>query len=148
MKLKLETPVASSYKKVFERFDISLFEALKPPFINLTIDRFDGCSKGDEVHLQVGVGPLKQTWVSHITDSGETEDSLYFVDEGHVLPPPLKYWRHQHIIKKIDDLSSVIIDDIEYSSGNQLLDRALYPVLYVQFALRGPIYKDTFGHVN
>jgi ligand-binding SRPBCC domain-containing protein len=145
MRMVFKTLVATDFKTVFEKFDISLFKALKPPLIQLEVERFDGCLKGDQVHLKIGLGPLEQRWVSLITENGSDENQCYFIDEGETLPPPLKCWRHQHRIVKNDEYTSYIIDDIEFSSGLKLLDFLLYPALYFQFALRAPVYRKIFG---
>lgn len=148
MKLLLETKVATNYQKVFQRFDLSLFEALKPPLVDLTVERFDGCKKGDEVHLLIQLGPVKSQWISLITEDGHDETEAYFIDEGTLLPKPLKSWRHRHRIIKQDENHSLIVDDIEYSTGNQALDYLIYPTLYAQFAFRKPIYRDVFGRAD
>ena len=74
-----------------------------------------------------------------------TPEFALFVDEGKILPPPLKSWKHHHIIKKVSDTSSLIIDDIVFSSGNIWPDRLLYPFLKLQFLLRIPVYKRYFA---
>lgn len=144
MNILIKTRLSKNYKEVSQDFNLKLFEALKPPLINLNVARFDGCKKGDEVHLEIGLGPLKQKWISHITDDFENNNEWTFVDEGHVLPPPLKDWKHTHRIINISDAQCEIHDDIEYSSRNRLLDLLLYPALYIQFALRIPVYKKFF----
>ena len=145
MNILIKTRLSKNYKEVFKGFDLELFKALKPPLINLNVARFDGCKKGDEVHLEIGIGPLKQKWISHITDDFINEKECTFVDEGHILPPPLKDWKHTHRILNIDENICEIQDDINFSSGNSLLDFFLYPALYAQFALRIPVYKKFFN---
>jgi ligand-binding SRPBCC domain-containing protein len=137
MKIIISTPINKNYRDVFAQFNLKLFEALKPPLVNLVVERFDGCKKGDEVHLKVS----GQKWVSHITDNFESEDEIYFVDRGVIIPPPLKHWLHIHRIERTGEHSCKVIDDIEYSSGNALLDKLMYPVLYAMFSMRRPIYK-------
>lgn len=137
MKLIIKTDISRNFREVFSRFDQNLFEALKPPLVSLKVVRFDGCKKGDEVHLSVA----GQRWVSHITDYYEDNDQIYFVDQGAIIPPPIKHWKHIHRIERTGENTSVVIDDIEYSTGNIILDKMLYPALYAMFSLRGPIYK-------
>lgn len=128
-----------------EGFNLKLFKALKPPLMSLDVERFDGCNVGDEVHLNVGLGPFKAKWVSLITDNQENENETFFVDEGKYLPFPLKSWKHIHRVVKNDEEVSEIQDDIEYSTGNRALDTLMYPVLYLQFAARKPVYKKFFS---
>ncbi len=142
MKIIIKTKVEKNFQIVFSKFNLQLFQALKPPLMSLTVERFDGCKKGDEVHLKMNLfGFLDQKWISHITGDFKSNYEIYFVDEGALLPPPLSKWKHIHRIEKINELSSFVIDDIEYTSGNKMLDIALYPALYAMFAYRRPIYK-------
>jgi ligand-binding SRPBCC domain-containing protein len=142
MKIYIKTKIEKNYRDVFSFFNSKLFLALKPPLMNVSLDRFDGCKKGDEVHLRMDLfGFLNQKWISHITDNGENSEEIYFVDEGTLLPPPLRNWRHVHHIQKIDDQSTFIIDDIDFTTGNSLLDYAIYPALYSMFYYRKPIYR-------
>lgn len=137
MKIKITTPIKRNYREVFALFNLQLFEALKPPVVNLKVERFDGCKKGDEVHLKVA----GQRWVSHITDYVENEDEIYFIDRGVIIPPPIKSWLHIHRIERSGENSCNVIDDIEYSTGNAFIDKLIYPALYAMFAMRKPIYK-------
>lgn len=144
--LYFECPVQESMEQVKERFDLELFKALKPPLVNLKVTRFDGCNKGDEVHLSIFFGiPLFQVkWVSSITESYEDDENWYFIDEGVLLPFPLKKWRHKHIVKKVGS-SSLIVDDISFSSNNRVLNFMLKPLLKLQFSGRYAIYQKIFG---
>jgi ligand-binding SRPBCC domain-containing protein len=142
MKILIKTRIEKNYQLLFSKFNIDLFKALKPPFVNLVVERFDGCKKGDEVHLKIDLfGKFNQKWISHITSEFRGDYEIYFVDEGAQLPPPLKKWKHIHRIEKIHELASYIVDDIEYTSGNMALDLAIYPALYLMFLYRIPIYK-------
>jgi len=141
MRIKISTQVNQSPKQVLAGFDLDLFNALKPPLMPLKVLRFDGCETGDEVHLDVGFG---MKWFAKIVDHGEEDGSYFFVDEGFVLPFPLKSWRHRHGIAKSES-GSMVIDDIEFTSGFVLLDVLLYPFLYTQFFWRKHIYTSCFG---
>lgn len=143
MRILIKTKVRQEYRKIFQAFDINLFMKLKPPLVGLKVIRFDGCLKGDEVHIKVNILGFKQKWISLITSHGSNENEIYFIDEGMVLPPPLKHWKHKHIIEKSID-SSIIIDDISYSTNYKMLDLLLFPALFVQFYYRKPVYKSLF----
>lgn len=144
-KLYFECPVSASLETVVEGFNVDLFKALKPPLVSLEVSRFDGCKTGDEVHLSIGagIGPTV-TWVSHITKDTQTENEWSFVDEGAVLPFPLKKWHHHHRVVRSAN-GSTIIDDISFSCGNLILDKLMKPALYFQFVGRKPVYQKTFG---
>jgi ligand-binding SRPBCC domain-containing protein len=137
MKIVIKTDIARDFREVFARFDLNLFVKLKPPIINLEVVRFDGCKKGDEVHLLVS----GKKWVSHITDFYEDKDQIFFVDMGAVIPSPLTYWKHVHRVERTGDQTSQVIDDIEYTTGNTFIDRLIYPGLYAMFIMRKPVYK-------
>jgi ligand-binding SRPBCC domain-containing protein len=145
MKIRFETEVGSSLETVKAGFDQSLFLQLKPPFLSLHLDRFDGCLTGHEVHLRTGLPGLLQAWISVITEDELKADHWYFVDEGRMLPYPLKHWRHQHKVSRTAAGGSVIVDDITYSSGTALLDALLYPSLWWVFSGRGAVYRKVFG---
>ncbi len=138
MRLLLKTKVTGSMATVFAGFDRSLFEYLLPPGAKLI--RFDGSEEGDIVHLRL---PVAGEWVSRITASHQDDEHAYFIDEGVQLPIGLKVWRHQHTVYR-DGASSIVEDDIQYFSGNQLYDAILYPILYLAFAARRPRYRTYF----
>lgn len=141
MRINIRTQVEQNPKDVLAGFNLALFNALKPPMMPLKVLRFDGCETGDEVHLDLGFG---MKWIAKIIDHGEDSGSYFFVDQGIVLPFPLKSWNHQHKILK-EGSGSVVVDDIEFSSGYALLDLLLYPLLYSQFFWRKHIYTSCFG---
>ncbi|OWP64255.1 hypothetical protein CDA63_04240 [Hymenobacter amundsenii] len=146
MNLYLRTRVAATPAEVWQGFTRELFVALAPPFPPFRLLRFDGCLRGDEVHLELGAGPLRQRWTSLITDNGRTADgTFYFVDEGQELPAPLRYWQHRHLLQPAPGGGTYIVEDLEYRTGSKLLDRLLWPAVWAQFAWRRPIYRRWFG---
>lgn len=146
MKLFFRTQVEQSFDYVSSRFDKDLFESLKPPVMSLEVVRFDGCQTGDMVELRMGLGPFKQDWHSEITYHDFTDNRFVFHDKGVLLPPPLKFWLHKHIVLSEENSSeTLIIDDIEFKSGFKLLDYLIYPFMYLLFALRKPVYKQYFA---
>lgn len=143
--LIIKTIVKGNYKDVFNRFDRELFEALKPPGLNLILHRFDGCHKGDEIHLEVGGLGLKSQWVSLITANYQDDNECFFIDEGKILPKPLSYWRHRHVIERLTQDTCVIIDDITYAChGGSIVELSMWPILWTQFSMRSPIYRRYF----
>ena len=145
MKIYIETPVATPYQEVMAGFDRNLFEALTPPGAKVELLRFDGSSLGDIVHLRLKLmGLIETDWISDIVEQGEDEAESYFVDKGTHLPFFLSFWRHRHVVKKHGN-GSIIVDDIEYKAHNVLFTLFLYPMLYLQFLYRKPIYRKFFG---
>lgn len=144
MNLILRTKVKGHYIDVMNRFNLDLFQALKPIGARMEVVRFTGSQTGDVVEIKF-ISPIKASWISKITDHGSDDKRAYFMDEGDVLPPPLKSWKHKHIVEKFDDNYSYIIDDITYSSGYKLLDVILYPFMILGFYPRKFSYKKYFG---
>ncbi|AMM50867.1 hypothetical protein TH61_06255 [Rufibacter sp. DG15C] len=144
MKISLQTRVAQDYLSVLDQFNLDLFTALAPAFPKMKVLRFDGSFPGDRVEIELQVGPVKRRWTSLITERHITDQEAWFVDEGQELPAPLTYWRHQHLITH-HGTYSIIHDLIEFRTKNRVLDYLVYPVLYAQFALRGPVYQRLFG---
>lgn len=150
MRLNLTTAVDMPYDQVFAGFTKELLMQLAPPFPRLTLERFDGCRKGDTVHLKMHL-PLApaQDWISVIVEDGEIRnhtdfrDEYFFVDEGTTLPFFLKSWRHTHRIVRADH-GSVIVDSIEFAAWGGL-DLLVYPFLWLSFAYRQPVYKRVFA---
>lgn len=146
MKITLRTAVAQPPAQVMAGFTRALFVALAPPFPRLRVLRFDGCRTGDHVEIELNTLVKRLPWTSLIVDDGQLPDgTLYFVDEGQLLPPPLRYWRHQHLIQPGPNGSSVVVDALEYRTASPLLDALLYPAMWAQFAWRKPIYRRWFG---
>ena len=144
MNIKLRTKVDGYYLDVIKRFDLQLFEALKPKGANMEIVEFTGSKKGDVVHIKF-ISPIKAEWISDIVEDHEDDSSAYFIDVGRVLPFPLKQWTHKHIVEKIDDQHSYIIDDMTFSGGNILLDLMIYPGILLGFLPRKKVYRKYFS---
>lgn len=124
-------------------FNQNLFLKLNPPFPPVRLLRFDGCSKDDIVSLELNFLLFKQQWTSVILEDGLDEKEFYFVDAGQKLPFFLKFWKHRHRIVKAGD-GARIVDDITFRSPFFLMDFLLWPVLWLQFLYRKPIYQRVF----
>ncbi len=138
MNIQLKSIVEQELETVYNRFDADLFVYLLPPGAKLI--QFGGSKKGDIVHLKL---PVAGKWISLITEDGKTNDSYYFIDEGKKLPFPLKYWKHKHILTKLES-RTIIEDNMTFSTGYSFLDLLFYPVLYLSFLPRTWQYKSYF----
>ena len=143
MNLKLKTPVKGNYKLVMAAFDRSLFEALKPPFGRMEIVEFTGSKKGDRVHIRFH-SPIKAEWVSDIVEDEVTNEMALFVDVGIKLPWPLATWKHRHIVEKVDEDNSIIVDDITFTGSNFILSLIMFPAIFLGFYPRKKIYQAYF----
>jgi ligand-binding SRPBCC domain-containing protein len=144
MKLKIQTSVEKNYLQVWEGFTEDLFNQLSPPFPPVKVMQFDGCHKGDTVELELNFLLFKQRWKSLITDQQSTNTEIFFLDEGVKLPVFLTFWKHRHRIIKNGD-STIIADEIEFRTPTLLTNYLFYPLLWLQFAYRKPIYRKVFG---
>lgn len=143
MQINLQTAVDKSYLQVQEGFTESLFAKLAPPFPPLRVLRFDGCKAGDIVDLELNFIFFRQNWTSKITEAHCDVKEFLFVDEGIVLPFFLGSWRHCHRI--LAQASGCIIsDEIEFEGTYAWLTPLLYPILWLQFWYRKPIYRKIF----
>ena len=145
MNLKISTKVAGDHRVVMKGFTRDLFEQLTPPGIKVELVRFDGSETGDTVHLRLMMPLLPpQDWISEIVDHGSNEEKSWFVDKGTTLPWFLSFWEHHHLVENAEQ-GSVIIDDIRFKSASWIPDFLMYPILWLQFAGRKPVYKRVFG---
>ncbi len=144
MKIKIKTLVNSPLQTVWQGFDKKLFLKLSPPFPKVELLRFDGCVKGDEVHLKLLMPFFPQYWNAEIIENTETENEIYFIDKGIKLPFFLTKWHHKHLLLKADEFNTYIVDDINFSTGTIITDLLFYPFMYLQFLYRVPVYKRYF----
>ena len=147
MKLVLKHNVSQSPPQVWSGFTQSLFEKLAPPFPRIRLLRFDGSTTGCTVEVELNFLLFRQIWQSEIIEHGETENEIWFVDRGSRLPFFLSYWLHRHRLIRTDT-GTQIVDDIEYRTGAVILDYLMYPMMWAQFAYRGPIYRLAFNKSN
>lgn len=145
MKLYFEAEVTGQVGKIKEQFDRELFLKLKPPFLSLHLDRFDGCEVGNEVHLRMGLGALLQSWISVITEAHFDEKEWLFVDEGKYLPFPFKSWKHEHKVIQKTKTTCVISDSIEFDCKHLFPNAFIYGPLWLSFSNRPQIYRQVFG---
>lgn len=144
MQITTITTVQQPYLKVKEGFNETLFRKLNPPFPKVNLKQFDGCQKGDVVAMELEFFLFQDRWESHITADDTTDAYFFFQDEGRQLPFFLKSWRHRHWVKKLNENSSQIVDDIHYSTGNFMTDLLFYPIMKAQFLYRQPVYRKWF----
>ncbi len=144
MRLRIKTLVKAPLSSVKDGFTQELFLALNPPFPTVKLIRFDGCKTLDIVSLELNFVFFRQEWTAEITDDTLSKDRWMFVDEGVKLPFFLKAWKHKHEVIVKEKASCYIVDDIRYATGTLLTDLVMYPVLYLQFLYRKPIYKRFF----
>jgi ligand-binding SRPBCC domain-containing protein len=140
-KIRISTKIIhSNYIDVFSKFDATLFLKLAPPFPKVSLLRFDGCLKGDLVKINLHFPFFSQVWESEIIENGSENECTWFIDKGIKLPFFLSYWRHLHQIKQEKE-NVYIIDSIEFKCHNWLFTTLFYPIIYLQFLYRIPIYK-------
>lgn len=140
MRLHFETNINLPFEKVRDQFDQKLFLYLSPKFIPFKMNRFDGCKAGDEYHLQV----LSGEWKGTITFEETNASGWSFIDEGKVLPWPLKNWKHHHRVDKISATECRIVDDINFECFSSVFNILVKPFLWAVFAIRPKRYQSYF----
>ena len=143
--LEITHYVGGTVDEVFAGFTEELFVRLSPKLPPAKLLRYDGNRFGDFVIIRLGVPPVTQEWISEITAHHVGSHESYFVDEGRVLPFPLKRWRHRHVVRQDAPDRVAIVEDITYSAGGALANALLRPLLRQQFGARGPAYRAVFG---
>jgi len=144
MKIYFATEIPLPFEKIRDRFNQELFTQLAPAMIPFHLKRFDGCKKGDEIHLELGPTLFKQEWVSLITFEETNASGWSFIDEGKILPWPLNHWKHHHRVDRISANVSRIVDDIEYECSPSFLTPLIRPLLWSVFAIRPKRYRNFF----
>jgi ligand-binding SRPBCC domain-containing protein len=145
MRIIISTTVNQHFLDVMKGFNEDLFCSLSPPFPPVKLLRFDGSKKGDLVSLELNFFLFKQVWTSEITEDFSGEREIYFVDKGVKRPFFLGTWEHKHRIINRGDSETEIRDEITFQGSSQLLTPLLYPILFLQFLYRKPIYKRIFA---
>ncbi|MDX1476391.1 MAG: hypothetical protein R3301_01755 [Saprospiraceae bacterium] len=143
MRFQISTTVPGNYLDVMGQFDRRLFEYLAPPSSVAEIVAFTGSQTGDRVHLRFR-RPWTAEWVSEITEHGQDGNSAWFVDEGTVLPFGLRFWRHRHVVERVDEDVSRIVDDIAFKFRFSLITVLAFPLVYLAFLPRRRLYKTYF----
>jgi ligand-binding SRPBCC domain-containing protein len=141
MRIELLTRIPNrTISETFNKFDEALFLKLAPPLPISKLIRFDGCKTNDVVALKIRIFFKWHLWESLIISNENKESEINFVDEGSKLPFFLSFWKHRHrIVQEENDV--LIIDDIEFFAHNNVLTLLSYPILYLMFAMRKPIYR-------
>jgi ligand-binding SRPBCC domain-containing protein len=147
MKIKISTIVKAGFQAVVKGFNVELFNFLLPPKKVAALISYDGEHIGGKVHIRFYL-PWKSDWVSRITDSKKQVDEYYFTDTGVILPFGLNHWVHKHSVKKTGVDTTMIVDEMEFSTGNKIFDLMLYPVLYFSFLPRKKLYRKYFEEIN
>jgi ligand-binding SRPBCC domain-containing protein len=143
VKITIKTIVDQRLPDVIAGFNGDLFLKLNPPFPKVRLVRFDGCKAGDIVSLELNFLLFRQMWTSEITEDKETPEEFYFIDKGVQLPFFFKSWQHKHILRVKND-NTLVVDAISYHTPTRITDWLMYPLLYLQFLYRKPIYRKVF----
>ncbi len=86
------------------------FMRLAPPWVDISLKRFEGLRDGQQAEIGIGAGPARITWVA------EHQDYIpgrQFVDVQ--VSGPFKRWKHTHRMEPLDDHRSTLTDAIEYA---------------------------------
>ena len=147
MRFQILTPVKGNLRKVFAGFDHNLLLQLTPPGVKMELLRFDAPDKpGGRIQLRITLlGMIRQEWTNEFPEYALSDAECHFVDVGVVMPFPIKMWRHDHRVLSDGPNRAIINDDVSFKTGFFLMDFLLYPILWLQFRYRRPIYRRIFG---
>jgi len=143
MHIRIITPVNARFETVVSHFNEQLLRQVSPPFPPTRLLRYDGNLPGNEVHVELNFIFFRQVWKSKIIACQKSDQSLIFVDEGTQLPFFLAYWHHEHRVEKTGT-DSTITDNITCRTPFLLTDWLMYPLMYLQFWYRKPLYRKYF----
>lgn len=146
MRIRLVSEVNKPFERVAGNFNRRLFEFLLPPSFVARLFRYDGSDPGNIVHIRFLL-PWCSDWISKIISSKHSNVAFEFVDIGEKLPFGLKTWKHHHIVKKLAENQTQIIDDMNFSTCCKIFDLMIYPVLFLAFYPRKQQYKEYFEKI-
>jgi ligand-binding SRPBCC domain-containing protein len=145
MEFKISCLVSLEKEKVWESFNQNLLAKLSPPIPKITIIKYEGQAKGNQLLFFLDFIFFKQKWEGIISEDYISTEENYFIDvENGSLPMLLKKWRHKHRIIKTNNNNTLIKDEVKFTTNYILLDILLLPLIYGLFLYRIPIYKSVF----
>jgi ligand-binding SRPBCC domain-containing protein len=149
MRFQILTKVQGNHRSVFLRFNHSLLLQLTPPGMRMELLEFqDPQEPNGKIEMRVTIlGLIKQEWENAFSDYELGEAECHFVDQGVKMPFPIRLWRHDHRVLADGPDQAIINDDVTFGSGFFLMDWMLFPILWLQFRYRRPIYRRVFGRV-
>ena len=142
MHLKFENTVLYPYEFVVSHIGREMFVALNPPWSSMELLKFDGTKVSDEVHLNLKLGFVSVPWVSKIVQSELNDIEFNFIDIGVKMLPGMKSWHHHHHFRKVGENKTLIVDDVNFESGNYFLDVFYRNIIKVQFYYRKYAYSN------
>ncbi len=147
MRFQILTRVKGDHREVFRQFDQNLLLQLNPPGVRLQILDFQEPDvPGGRIKLRVTIlGSIRQDWENEFSQYELSDRECHFVDEGVLMPFPIRKWRHDHRILADGPGRAIINDDITFKTGFFLMDWMMFPILWLQFRYRRPIYRRKFG---
>lgn len=147
MRIKLTTTVICPFEKVTANFGEDLFNYLAPPPFIATSEKYEGEEIGNLIEMNFHL-PFPGKWISEITSREETENRFQFEDRGVELPLGLSQWHHKHIVERIDNMQTRIIDDMQFEVKHWILRVPVYIGLYLGFAPRKGKYRSYFKKIE
>ena len=119
----------------FHRHAASMGAITPPPVIAQIHEAPARLGEGDKMDFTLWLGPFPIRWVAQIEDVTPTG----FVDRQ--LAGPFHHWVHRHTFVFVDDTTTEVIDEIDYSLRSHLIWRnvgwGMSTNLPILFAYRG-----------
>jgi ligand-binding SRPBCC domain-containing protein len=90
--------------------------AITPPLMPMRIQRAPSqLNAGDEIAFTLWMGPIPVRWRVHI----EQMHSDSFTDR--MIEGPFQSWRHRHTFRALDDNTTEVLDEIDFSLRPHML---------------------------
>lgn len=126
---------------VVKKFDRGLFESLMPPFSLINLLQYDGTHQGGRYKLGTKFinFPL---WEGEITKADFLSGKEYvFVDEVQHNRAGIRHWKHTHRFVEGPSKQTYLVDEVEFTALNPLLERVYEMALRSYFFYRQLRYK-------
>ena len=104
--------------------------AITPPFMPMRLKQAPAqLNAGDEITFTLCLGPIPVHWQVHI----DQVNSNSFTDR--MIEGPFQTWRHRHSFHALDDATTEVLDEIEFS----LRPHALWGLMGLAMAVGLPL---------
>ena len=146
MKYYQKVNVETDFEKAVYAFNNIDFVKFLVSFQPIKIIIWEGIKNGDYAFFKLWFLGWKNFKVKHSNYRLNSEE-LYFTDTGLELPLNLIFWKHNHIIKKNKN-KTTIEDSIQFKHSNILMEYILFPILVTPILTRKVLYKMYFTSKN
>lgn len=141
MKFSINSRVRGfSPQQIIEVFDFDLLRELSPPLMKPHALIYEGNRPGSRIHFRLATPSGVKNWIGKIDGYGESENEIWFSDEGIEIPFGIKTWKHKHRLMKTD-YGTIIRDEVEVEFIRPWTALFKLPGIWLQFIYRKTLYE-------